>query len=159
MFYSLGACLISYNVAWVASFIKALWSYSFWYPGLSTLLLFSFMMIVDWIPCQIPSGVQNYCDITATFHRAIKIMTAVFSAVWRLKLMAVLEQAVLNPSPSSPIPSIPSFPHEVFVKVIRASSAATSQVWQQCTLCCHLWEPGLDPKMLCRWRGLRGPIH
>lgn len=159
MFYCLGASLISYSVAWVANFVKALRSCSFWYPELSPVLLFTFMMIVDWIPCQIPSGVQKYCDISATFCRVTKVMTAFFSTVWSFKLVAALKQVVLNPSPSSPIPSIPLFPHEVFVKVIRATSAATSQTWEQCTQCCHLWEPGLDQKMLCCWRGQRSPLH
>lgn len=60
--------------------------------------------------------------------------------------MAALEQVVLNTSPSYPIPFIPLFAHKVFVRVIRASLAATSQAWEQYTCCCHLWEPGLDQK-------------
>lgn len=62
------------------------------------------------------------------------------SRVWSFKLMAALEKTKL------------------FVKIRRASISATSQVWKQRVLHC-LWEPGLDQKTVCRWRGPRGSTH
>lgn len=38
------------------------------------------MWIVDWTPCQVMSGIQNYCDASATFCRVVKVMTTVFSS-------------------------------------------------------------------------------